>query len=123
MKFSSLDLAIAPNRREYQELRIEKIKIGRHSPKKFKKSKNPGFGGFKGSGGQAPLFSLCRQARVTFAGGCKDHTMSVCHYPNSGNPYHPSTATGLANGVLEPMFQWPARMAHGRGHHIYLILV
>ena len=25
----------------------------------------------------------------------KDHTVSVCRYPNSGNPYHPSTATGL----------------------------
>ena len=36
----------------------------------------------------------------------KDHTVSVCHYPNSGNPYHPSTATGLpmkeGNGPLGP---------------------
>ena len=39
MKFSSLDLAIAPNRREYQNLRIEKMKFGRHSPqRKSKKS-------------------------------------------------------------------------------------
>ena len=25
----------------------------------------------------------------------KDHAVSVCHCHNSGNPYHPSTATGL----------------------------
>ena len=32
----------------------------------------------------------------------KDHTVSVCHYPNSGNPYHPSAATGLPWGHWTP---------------------
>ena len=38
-----------------------------------KTHQNPKIQGFRGSGGQAPLFplfSFCRQARVTFAGGC-----------------------------------------------------
>ena len=41
------------------------------TPKPTKNKKNPGF---RGLGGQAPLFPLfsqCRQARVTFAGGCR----------------------------------------------------
>ena len=36
-------------------------------PQNPSKIKNPGF---RGLGGQAPLFSLRRQARITFAGGC-----------------------------------------------------
>ena len=31
----------------------------------------------------------------------KDHTVSVCPYHSSENPYHPSTATGLSDVKLE----------------------
>ena len=37
----------------------------------------------------------------------KDHTVSVCHYPNSGNPYHPSTATGLPGSIYLEGQIWP----------------
>ena len=47
--------------------------------------------------------------------------MSVWPYPNSGHPYHPSTATGLASAMQGDLHAACPSWALGnrRGHHIH----